>query len=58
MKIGEILKILLSSKVGKVGVAFLLLLVVVSIYVVIAYPMDFGTRLWNNPLPVPTTRRR
>ncbi|MEE8194238.1 MAG: ABC transporter permease [Dehalococcoidales bacterium] len=49
MKIGEILKILLSSKVGKVGVAFLLLLVVVSIYVVIAYPMDFGSRLWNNP---------
>ena len=49
MKIDEILKILLSSKVGKVCVAFLLLLVVVSIYVVIAYPMDFGSRLWNNP---------
>ena len=34
MKIAEIIKTLLSSKVGKVGVAFFLLLVVVSLYVV------------------------
>ena len=49
MKLNEIIKILLSSKVGKAGAVFLGLLVAVSIYVVIAYPLDFGTRLWNNP---------
>ena len=49
MKIGEILKILLSSNVGKAGTAFFLLLIAVSVYVVIAYPMDFGLRFWNNP---------
>jgi peptide/nickel transport system permease protein len=49
MKTREIIKILLSSKVGKTGVASFRLLVAVSLYVIIAYPMDFGSRLWNNP---------
>jgi peptide/nickel transport system permease protein len=49
MKISEVIKILLASKTGKVGVAFFLILVFVSLYVVIAYPLDFGPRLWNNP---------
>jgi peptide/nickel transport system permease protein len=49
VKAREIIKILLSSKVGKAGTGFFLLLVVVSLYVLIAYPMDFGSRLWNNP---------
>ena len=49
MNAREIFKILLSSKVGKAGVAFFLLLVAVSLYVIMTYPMDFGPRLWNNP---------
>lgn len=49
MNAREIIKILLSSKVGKAGVGFFLLLVAVSLYVIMTYPMDFGPRLWNNP---------
>ena len=49
MNIREIITILLSSRVGKIGVVFFILLVVVSLYVVMAYPMDFGPRSWNNP---------
>ena len=47
MKMAEIIKTLLSSKVGKVGVAFFLLLVVVSLYVVTTYPTNFG-EIWKN----------
>ena len=50
MTLRETIKILLSSNTGKAGVGFFLLLVVVSIYVVISYPMDFGLRFWNNPV--------
>ncbi len=38
-----------ASKVSKMGVALLVLLVVVSVYVVLTYPLDFGLRYWNNP---------
>jgi peptide/nickel transport system permease protein len=43
------LKELLFSTTGKTGVAFFLVLVVVSLYALIANPLDFGPRLWNNP---------
>jgi len=49
MRLRETIKVLLSSYTGKAGVGFFLLLVLVSLYVVISYPMDFGLRLWNNP---------
>ena len=49
MKLQEAIKILLSSITGKAGAGFLLLLIAVSIYVVISYPLDFGLRFWNNP---------
>jgi peptide/nickel transport system permease protein len=49
VNIREIIKILLSSRVGKIGVAFFMLLVAVSLYVVMTYPMDFGPRSWNSP---------
>ncbi|MES0329534.1 MAG: ABC transporter permease, partial [Dehalococcoidales bacterium] len=39
----------MSSKSGRTGVAFFIMLVVVSLYVIVAYPLDFGSRLWNNP---------
>ncbi len=35
--------------VSKVGVLFLAILVILSIYVVTSYPLDFGVRYWNNP---------
>lgn len=35
--------------VSKVGVFFLAILVILSIYVVTSYPLDFGVRYWNNP---------
>ncbi|MFH1560778.1 MAG: ABC transporter permease [Chloroflexota bacterium] len=43
------LKELLSSTTGKAGVTFFLVMVAISLYALIANPMDFGTRLWNNP---------
>lgn len=36
--------------VSKIGVAFLAVLVILSVYVVVSYPLDFGVRYWNNPL--------
>ena len=35
--------------VSKVGVFFLAILVILSIYVITSYPLDFGVRYWNNP---------
>src|SRR3970040_1206510 len=45
----DALKELLSSVTGRVGVAFFVLMVGVSLYAVAANPLDFGSRLWNNP---------
>jgi peptide/nickel transport system permease protein len=42
-------RILLRNGPGQIGLAFLIILLAVSIYVVARYPLDFGTRLWNNP---------
>jgi len=49
MRPWETIKLLLASATGKVGIGLFLALVIVSIYVVISYPLDFGTRIWNNP---------
>ncbi|MBF8267696.1 MAG: hypothetical protein HW388_1204 [Dehalococcoidia bacterium] len=45
----DALKELLSSATGRVGVIFLIIMVGVSLYAVAANPLDFGSRLWNNP---------
>jgi len=45
----EIWKVLLSSGSGRVGLAFFLALVAISLYVVASYPGDFGLSRWNNP---------
>ncbi|MEM1942671.1 MAG: ABC transporter permease [Candidatus Caldarchaeum sp.] len=37
------------SKTSKAGVFLLTLQVIASAYVVSTYPLDFGTRYWNNP---------
>ncbi|MEM2024583.1 MAG: ABC transporter permease [Candidatus Caldarchaeum sp.] len=38
-----------SSNISKTGVFLLSVQVLLSIYVVASYPLDFGTRFWNNP---------
>ena len=45
-----ILRELLASGPGKVGVAFLSILVVLSIYSVIRFPFNFGETRWSNPI--------
>jgi peptide/nickel transport system permease protein len=54
---------LLSSWVGRLGVALFGLAVSVSIYVLITFPLDFGARHWSNPArwtmrPTPPCRAR
>lgn len=38
-----------ASGSGKVGAAFFLILLAVSVYVLLTYPLDFGLRYWSNP---------
>jgi len=38
-----------ASKTSRVGVLLLVVQVLLSLYVVLSYPLDFGTRYWNNP---------
>ena len=45
----DALKELLSSITGRVGLGFFIVMVAVSLYALIANPLDFGTRFWNNP---------
>jgi len=42
-------KIYISSLVGKAGLILLILMVVISIYVLATYPLDYGIRVWSNP---------
>ena len=45
----DTLKILLRSGSGRAGAVFLLVMVLVSAYVLVSFPLDFGSRQWNNP---------
>lgn len=49
VRIGDALRVLASSATGKAGIILLLALAAVSIYVLVAYPLDFGTQRWSNP---------
>ncbi len=42
-------RVLLDTGSGRVGVAFLAILVLVSLFVVVRLPLDFGSTRWNNP---------
>lgn len=42
-------KIFISSYVSKAGLALLIFMVIVSIYVLFTYPLDYGIRVWSNP---------
>ena len=41
--------VLLSSGSGKTGAVLLMVMVVVSAFVLVRFPLDFGSRQWNNP---------
>jgi len=43
------LKLLVASGVGKAGIALFLAMLGISIYVLVAYPLNFGTTRWSNP---------
>jgi peptide/nickel transport system permease protein len=45
----EALREVLASGPGKAGLALFALLLAISIYVLMAYPLDFGPRRWSNP---------
>ncbi|MCS7126114.1 MAG: ABC transporter permease [Aigarchaeota archaeon] len=49
MNLRESLKEFWRLNVSKVGLIFLSMLILASIYVVASYPLDFGVRYWNNP---------
>ena len=38
------------SYMSKFGVVLLLFLTSISLYTVLTYPLDFGTKFWNNPI--------
>ena len=44
-----ILREMLSSGAGKVGVTMALILATVAIFVVVTFPLDFGPARWSNP---------
>ncbi len=38
-----------AGRISKAGVIFLLIVVIVSLYTLAVFPLDYGTRYWNNP---------
>ena len=49
MNARDSLRLVLASGSGRLGVAFLAALVLVSAFVLLRFPLDFGPRRWNNP---------
>lgn len=43
------LRLLVGSGVGKTGIALFVALIAISVYVLIAYPANFGTAKWSDP---------
>ncbi len=50
MPLKDIWRIFISSTPGRLGIFFLMILLAISIYVIVAYPLDYGRRIWSNPL--------
>ncbi|MEM0241081.1 MAG: ABC transporter permease subunit [Candidatus Nezhaarchaeales archaeon] len=38
-----------ASKTSKIGLAFLSIIIIISMYTLFTFPLDYGTRYWNNP---------
>ena len=49
-RLGEAFKLVLASTTGKGGLTLLAGLVLISAYVLVSYPLDFGTTRWSAPL--------
>ena len=49
MRRRNLIREVLSSAAGKVGVALAVVLVVAAVFVVAVYPWDFGPSRWSNP---------
>jgi len=49
MALSNALRELWRSNAGRAGIILLALLLIWSVYVLLTYPLDFGTRLWSNP---------
>ena len=49
-RLGQAFKLVLASTTGKGGLTLLAVLVLVSAYVLVSYPLDFGTTRWSAPL--------
>lgn len=47
---GGAMRLLLASGVGRSGLILFAIMLVISAYVLIAYPIDFGTARWSNPV--------
>ena len=45
----QVLRELLRSKTGKLGVGFLFFLIALSIFTLVYYPLSFGRTKWSNP---------
>ena len=50
MRIRQIRDALLKTPVGLLGLLSLTAQVVLSVWVVVSYPDDFGSRVWSNPI--------
>jgi len=44
-----IVKDLLKSHAGLAGAVILVLFSLIALYVVVTFPLDYGTRYWSNP---------
>ncbi len=47
--IGGALRLLLAAGPGRAGIALFVAMLGISIYVLVAYPLDFGRARWSNP---------
>ncbi|MBI2172153.1 MAG: ABC transporter permease [Chloroflexi bacterium] len=45
----DIARVVLSTGSGRVGAVFLAALALVSLFVLVRFPLDFGSTRWNNP---------
>ena len=45
----NVITILLGTGSGKAGVAFLVTMVLISLFVLVRLPLNFGSQRWNNP---------
>ncbi|HIC84359.1 MAG TPA: ABC transporter permease [Nitrososphaerales archaeon] len=45
----ENLQVFFSSGSGKMGSVLLMIFILISVFVVFTYPLDFGTTVWSNP---------